>query len=116
MVMQHEQVHLMPRDIEWPEQLAPGDVLMVARDMVDKRTKKPFVWRFFMVVLEHRRTRETVRGLIVGANEEKEEITIGIGKADNRNEVQFLEPDEWPDGVCASRMMLALEGKIEGLV
>ncbi len=87
-----------------------GDVLMVARETVNLKTNKLYTWRYFMVVTKIGVTR--VVGLRIGAEEGKEKITTRLMTDD----VVKLEPDEWPDGVCASRMMLILEGKIDDLI
>lgn len=104
----------MPSEVRWPQRLDPGDVLMVARELTDKKTGKPFVWRFFLIVLKHHQMRESVRGLRIGAPDDQQ-MTVGISKEDD-NEVWLLDPDEWPDGVVARRMAAILDGKIEGLL
>lgn len=98
--------------------LAPGDVLMVARKIKKpKNGGRPYWWRFFFVVTKHRRW--TVRGLVVGtSNENLKHKEIGL-QFDDDEELQtmhFLPMEEWPDGVHAFRMAMILQGLIEDVV
>lgn len=95
--------------------LVPGDVLMVARKMHDKQTRRPFEWRFFLVVTRHKRGR--VAGMVVGTEHERlkdEELVVAF--SDEKNVIQFLPMDEWPDGVHAFRLAMVLKGQIEDVV
>jgi hypothetical protein len=98
--------------------LAPGDVLMVARYIKKpKHGGKPYWWRFFFVVTKHRKW--LVRGLVVGtANEnlKDKEINIEFDDDENKQTIQFLPMEEWPDGVHAYRMRMILGGLIEDVV
>lgn len=92
-------------------QLAPGDVLIVQRKVKPAEGGKPFWWKFFMVVVKHKRWM--VEGRRVGAPAGKEEIRIAF---DDHWVVQFLPMEEWPDGVHAFRMAMILQGLIPDIV
>lgn len=91
-------------------ELVPGDVLMVARRMRDKKTSKPYTWRFFMVVQEHDDWQVT--GFVVGSERFKD-TPFQIAIDDDKSVVQYLAPEEWPEGVLAFRMSMILRGVIE---
>ena len=83
-----------------------GDVLMVVRQMTDKKTGKPYVWRFFaLIVLVGYSVAKT---RILG-NERTSPTVVST----HRDEVHLLEPDEWPDGVHMFRTQMILKGEIE---
>jgi hypothetical protein len=98
--------------------LAPGDVLMVARKiMKPKFGAKPYWWRFFFVVTKHKKW--LVYGLVVGTENENlkgKEITFEFDDDANKNIIQFLPMEEWPDGVHAFRMAMVLQGLIQDVV
>jgi hypothetical protein len=105
----------MPSEVINGKTLEPGDVVMVARQMEDKVTRRPFVWRYFLVVT--RSTRWVVAGIIVGAEKatlKDKEFTIDLN--DEKNEVQRLTPEEWPDGLLGFRMAMVLKGLIPDIV
>jgi hypothetical protein len=80
--------------------------------MTDTKTGKPFTWRFFGIVIKpHRYWVKVIR---IGAKEEPgRDISIIQVTNDPKNDVYFLPPDRWPDGVCVYRMKAVLEGRIE---
>lgn len=92
-------------------QLDPGDVLMISRKMRDKDTGKRFWWRFFVVVVKHKRW--TIHGRRVGAPEGKEEISLTF---DDDWVIHYLPMEEWPDGLHAFRMAMVLKGLIPDVV
>lgn len=93
--------------------LVPGDVIMVARKMRDKVTKKPFDWKFFMVVTKHKRW--IVRGYVVGGRGHLKDNELTLGLDDDKNTAHYLPIEEWPDGIHAFRMALIMQRKIEDL-
>jgi hypothetical protein len=99
-------------------QLAPGDVLMVAKKiMKPKFGTKPYWWRFFFVVTKHRKW--FVRGLVLGSANEKlkdKEISIEFDDDEDMLVVQYLPMEEWPDGLHAFRMAMVLQGLIPDIV
>lgn len=101
----------MPVPITSGFDLRIGDVVMVQRDMEDRDTGKPYVWRYFVIVTEP--GRWFARGLRIGAEKGKETTTV---KFDEGWEIQLLAMSEYPDGVHAYRMMHILKGNIEGIV
>lgn len=98
-------------------QLAAGDVLMVARHIPKPRNGgKPYWWRFFLVVTRHQRWR--VRGLVVGAQNESlkdNPVTLQFDDDDQKQTIQYLPMEEWPDGVHGFRMAMILKGLIEDI-
>jgi hypothetical protein len=102
-------------DVNHERELNPGDVLMVERKMRDKRTRKHWTWRFFMVVIVHDPMSDGVNGYIVG-NERLKGKAYNLHIDQERNTVSYLSPDEWPDGVHVLRMQMVLAGQIEGIV
>lgn len=92
-------------------QLNPGDVLMVSRHITPKDGSKRRWWRFFMVVVKHKRW--AVVGRRVGAPEGKEDIKLTF---DDSWVIQFLPMEEWPDGIHAFRMAMVLQGQIPDVV
>ena len=83
-----------------------GDVLCVSRPMTDKKTGKPYVWRFFGVATHIGSLIAKVR--IIGGTTPKPLIVDTY-----RDEIHFLEPDEWPDGVHMFRTQMILKGEID---
>lgn len=92
-------------------QLDPGDVLMVSRMVTPKDGGKRFNWRFFMVVVKHKRW--LVEGRRVGAPKGKEAITLTF---DDDWTIQYLPMNEWPEGISAFRMAMVLRGLIPDIV
>lgn len=103
----------MPVELGEHGPVVPGDVVMVSRAMWDKKTKRPFRWRFFLVVTKQKRW--TIHGYVVG-NDKLKDKEIAVSLHDEKNEVQFLPMEEWPDGVHAFRMSMVLRGLIEDVV
>lgn len=101
---------------DYGDKLEPGDVLMVTRRMLDRKTRKPYDWKFFLVVTQHRsRYSSIVKGMIIGATNERwkdEPVTVLTEDCDT----QYLPPDEWPEGVHAFRMAMVLKGLIPDIV
>jgi hypothetical protein len=102
----------VPELLDPDRKLHPGDVLMCNLRLKDKRTGKPFEWKFFMVVTDHDWLDDEVTGRVIGAEKHKEkEMTLRLNSP--RTTIHYLAPDEWPDGVHAFRMSMILRGVIE---
>lgn len=102
----------MPKRVNHSSKVQVGDVLMVSRPMWDKDTNEQFTWRYFAVVKKkHSGSVDIYR---LGAPDSH----TGYSMLMNHPEftIHLLEPDEWPDGVCALRMKAILEGRLEGIV
>lgn len=100
----------MPTLVTHGEQLAHGDVVVVQRDMTDKKTKEPYVWRFFAVVLKA--GVRMVKVYRLGAPDDaKPEFVLDL--CELTTTLHKLEPDEWPPGVHALRMAAILDGNID---
>ena len=97
--------------------LVPGDVVMCCRKMRDKRTNKPFDWKFFMVLTETTDELDSlVEGWVMGATSEHlKDNPLKLHVGDEKNVIHYLPIEEWPDGVHAFRMQLILQRKIENL-
>jgi hypothetical protein len=104
----------LPELIEHGEdhEFALGDVLMVERKMKEKVTGKRWVWRFFLVIAEHDKWSDQVRGYVVG-NEKLKGKLYSVDTDDEKNTVHYLPQEEWPDGVYAFRTALILQRKID---
>ena len=81
-----------------------GDVLCVSMSMTDKKTGKPYVWRFFGVTTRIGSLTAKVR--VIGKDTAANISTMA-------DEIHFLEPDEWPDGVHMFRTQMILKGDID---
>lgn len=86
----------------------PGDVLMIASERIDKRTKKPFTWRYLGVAKKI--GHKAIVGFQLGAENDRM-FTFMITRDDDK--VQLLTEDEWPNGARAFRTVLILEGKLD---
>lgn len=86
-----------------------GDILMLSRDLVDKKTQKPYTWRFLAVVIK---VRKGIAKLI--RLDTEEDITVNIH--DTRWAVRTIPEDAWPDGARVLRMKLIMEGRLDGLI
>lgn len=92
--------------------LTPGDVIQVNRSMTDKKTGKPYVWRFFAIVVDD--DGDEIECVPFGAvSQSFKDQTMTIDPDDRRNTVHHLEPEEWPDGVHANRMRMILIGLVK---
>lgn len=96
--------------------LKPGDVLMVHRELKDKRTGKPFMWKWLGVVTKPLSRNRGAFMIRFGAPEGKDRVAIMFGEDDAVQGVWFLPEEEWPDGVWAFRTKLILEGRLDEAV
>lgn len=90
--------------------LKPGDVLVIARQLNDKQTGRPFVWHYFGIVLKMR--GGTANIIRIGGKEGADESNVSAYEAETT--VSLLPEAEWPDGIYAFRTRLILEGRIDG--
>lgn len=85
--------------------LKPGDVLMVAVQLADKRTGDPYWWRSFRCVLEvHNRLMATTVLLKLQPDLDKDVRDLPFGTSDQRLVIEYLPEHRWPQGVVAMRM------------
>lgn len=91
----------------------PGEVIMVRRTLLDKKTKKPFDWRYFAIALRVGRS-QALQVCILDGREDREPFLL-FAQSNHDQTVWFLPEAEWPDGVHAFRTKLILEGRIEGI-
>lgn len=97
----------------------PGDVIMVHRQLRDKETRKPFVWRYLALVTKVGRRADIAIQHIILDEKEREPTTLYLSMVDVQSgdgrlvRLWFLPEAEWPDGVYAFRTKLILEGRIE---
>lgn len=94
--------------------LQPGDVVMVRRQLIDKKTKKPFDWRFFALVLNIGPRQRFVQWIILDGREDREPVATRMDFSEDF-QVWFLPENEWPDGIHAFRTKVILEGRFEGV-
>lgn len=95
--------------------LQPGDVVMVSREMTDKRTGRPYDWKFFMVVTEHKVRARMLKGIVI-SNSEKFKDQVAKLTWSAANTIHYLSMEEWPEGVSAFRMSMVLRGLIPDIV
>ena len=92
--------------------IKPGDVLLVAVRLLDKRTREPFWWRRFVAVLDvDDRTLLTVLSLKPIVDIAKDLRTIQISTPDTV--VTLVPQEQWPQGVSAMWMKYAAMGLIK---
>lgn len=96
------------------EGVAPGDVLLVSRQLRDKRTGEPFWWKSFRCVIEPNRRRHWMAMLLT--LKMYPDVKKDVWEVDLRDEatvVQFVDPADWPPGVLAMRMKALATGLIK---
>lgn len=91
--------------------LAIGEVVMVHKELTDKKTQKPFTWKFFAVVTQVGAKYHRAFQCMVLDEKQREPITIFHDHAGTT--VWYLTDDEWPDGVYAFRTRMILEGRLD---
>lgn len=100
-------------------ELNAGDVIQVNRQMKDKKTGKPYVWRFFAVVCTPPDDWGDLECIPFGAvSEQRKDRVMRLELDDNDfksglQEIYLLTPEEWPDGVHANRMRMILTGLVK---
>ena len=87
-----------------------GDVVIVARHMMDKKPKEPYVWRWFGVVVEVRRT--TLEVIRVGDPDDDPAQGWRISRDDPRTTARLLALDEIPPAIHAWKMREAMLGRL----
>lgn len=92
--------------------LKPGDVLMVHRELTDKKSKEPYTWKFFAIVLRLLRAGVAVEIL----DERTDRKPMILGFSDPLVHIWYLSDEEWPDGVHAFRTKMILEGRLDEIV
>lgn len=86
--------------------LGKGDVLLV--EVRGSNEGKVYTWRYYGVITGLRRV--TIEVYCIGVKEDPiRQIRLGSGRY---KKIEFLDPDEWPDGVHAIRARLILDGTI----
>lgn len=88
----------------------PGDVLMVSMQNTDKKTGKPYTWRFFAIVQTvHRNSVGCYR---VGGGVLNQIVLSSHTLRGGKIEVMLLDDNEWPDGIWQVRTKMVLAGEI----
>lgn len=93
--------------------LKVGDVLVVARQLADKRTGDPFWWKSFRVVLKPPINRRIVHVMTLKMHPEPDKDFWDVDLTDDKNVVTLLPEDMQPQGVIAMRMKHILSGLIK---
>lgn len=101
----------MAEQVKNGDQVKKGDVLLVTMQLVDKKTKEPFTWRWFGVIVTHGYT--AVKLMRLDAEPAASIHNPIIRFADSKTTTTKLEPEEWPPGVHALYMAAILDGKLD---
>lgn len=86
-----------------------GDVVLVAQELKDKETGKPYIWRWYgLAVTARNRWPDGLTVIRLGADHE------GTRQIFCRSStIWLMNENEWPDGVWALRTKAFLEGRID---
>ena len=99
-----------------------GDVVMVAMQLKDKQTGKPFPWRWLGIVTKTRSSTITVIRFGVPGGEEISKISKRpkdehiLSLYDELIVVRAISEDAWPDGVHAFKMQLIMRGRLNDVI
>jgi hypothetical protein len=96
--------------------MAPGDILMVSRDMTDKKTGKPFTWRFLALVLRTTKRRSSRIGGQLDLLRLDTGADMSLDPRDDRWDIRLIDEDNWPDGARVLRMRAILEGRLDEVI
>ena len=93
--------------------LKPGDVVMVAVELRDRRTGGTYWWKRFCAVLAKPTTR--LNAVVVTLKQEIDDKDVRDIRFD-KDVVTLVEESAWPQGVIAMRMKWIMKGliKLEG--
>ncbi len=94
--------------------LVVGDVLFIARKIVPRDGRDPFWWRAYWIVERVlNMTYVEVMLLKMHPDPEKDHRTFGLGDTPDEQIIQYLHPDEYPQGVQAMRIKHIQQGRIK---
>lgn len=98
----------MPTHIMSTEGVRKHDVVMVHQTLTDKKTKEPYIWRWFGLVTT---VTQAWLGVIRVGDKELEERRVYPHRHETK--LMLLTEEEWPDGLHVFAMVRALEGDID---
>lgn len=91
------------------DDLAAGDICIVAVQLTDRTTGQPYWWKRFVAVLSARRYHAEMLTLKMQIDPEKDLRMVDF----TQDVVTKVEPDAWPQGVQAMRMKWIAKGLIK---
>lgn len=94
--------------------LVAGDVLYIAK-LVEPRGKDPFWWRAYWIVEHPPKHARLVDCMLLKMHPDpdKDHRTFMFGEEPDKQVIQYLHPDEYPQGVQAMRTKAIMSGRIK---
>lgn len=97
-----------------PDALVVGDVLFVCK-MIEPRDREAYWWRAYWIVERKPWGRSYADLMLLKMNPDpdKDHRTFDFGECGPKQVIQYLHPDDYPQGVQAMRLKALTTGKIK---